>query len=314
MRAPLLLLLILWFASVTAQRSCSPFFEFTVDNCTACPALDHTRGDIEVAVCEERAANTSYACVCRQPYDHSVTASFFYFPQVDGSGTRCANSWGTAPHTYAALSVVASIFVLYPTTHFFYIAVISGMFSCKRHKCTKMDISALLAGVYTLLAFVHLVVRITSQGKDVGTSGAEYYARAHHSMTIVTWSESAFFDLSLALYCTSVSDTLYPGEEMNSRRRCINLLFWILVSTATLCTMFMIAVLCVSEDLSEIINAYVAPLALCVRTLTFVFSAVFMAIAHRAMHQVSLLPTPLASSVRVSVIIPVTSSASNLQP
>ena len=188
MRVPFLLLLIQWFTSVSAQQSCSSLFEFAVDNCTACPTRDHTRGDIEVAVCEERAANTSYACVCRQK-DHSVTYSSFYFPHVDGSGTRCANSWETAPHLYTFLSVVCGSVLLYPGTHLFYIVMLSGICSCKRHKCTKRNIYVLLFGIYVLLALAHLVVRFVSQGKYVGTSSADTTQRAHNSMKILSWSQ-----------------------------------------------------------------------------------------------------------------------------
>ena len=293
MRAPFLLLLIQWFASVSAQQSCASFFEFTVDNCTACPTRDHTRGDIEVAVCEERAANTSYACVCRQK-DHSVTYSFFNFPHVDGSGTRCANSWETAPHAYAALSVVSSSVVLYPTTHFFYIAMFSGLCSCKRHSCTKVNTASLLLGIYTLLAFVHLVIRAASQGKNAGSSGAEYYAWAHNSLKILTWCQLVFLDLGTVLYYTTISDTLYAGEEMDRRRRFINLSFWILASLGALCTIFMVVVLCVSEDLSEITSVYAVPFGMCVRYLTILYGNIFVIIAHRTMHQVSLHPTSLA--------------------
>ena len=293
MRAPFLLLLIQWFASVSAQQSCASFFEFTVDNCTACPTRDHTRGDIEVAVCEERAANTSYACVCRQK-DHSVTYSFFNFPHVDGSGTRCANSWETAPNAYAALTVVSSSVLLYPMTHFFYIAMLSGICSCKHHRCTKINTASLIMGIYLLLAVVHLVIRATSQGKHVGTAGAEYYARAHNSLEIVTWCQGVVIDLVIALTCTSISDTLYAGEEMDRRRRCLNLSFWILISLGALCTIFMIAALCVSEDLSEITNVYVAPFLACETFLTILYINIFMILAHRTMQKVSLNSTSLA--------------------
>ena len=302
MRVPFLLLLIQWFTSVSAQQSCSSFFEFAVDNCTACPIHDHTRGDIEVAVCKERAANTSYACVCRQK-DHSVTYSSFYFPHVDGSGTRCANSWETAPHAYAALSVVSSSVVLYPTTHFFYIAMFSGLCSCKRHSCTKVNTASLLLGIYTLLAFIHLVIRAASQGKNAGSSGAEYYAWAHNSLTIVNWCGGAFLDLGVAVYCTNISDMLYAGKETSRRRRCINLSFWILVSLELLCTIIMIAVLCVSEDLSDITNVYIAPFLLLVRFVTILYSNIFMATAHRAMHQVILRPASLTRKIRASIIV-----------
>ena len=290
MRVPFLLLLIHQrFASVSADH-CSSDFEFAVDNCTACPTLDHTRGDVEVAVCEERAANTSYACVCHGGH----MAFLVYFPHVDGSGTRCANSWETAPHACAALSVVCGSVLLYPMTHLFYIVMLSGICSCKRRRCTNMKIASLLLGIFSLCTFVHLVIRVTSQGKNVGTSGADYYARVHSSMIIVVWCENLFFDLTLALACTSISDTLYAGEEKNSKRRCISLSFWIPMSLGALCTIFMVAALCVSEDLSEITSVYVAPFAQCVRFITVLYANIFMIIAHNAMHKVSLHPTSLA--------------------
>ena len=152
MRVPFLLLLIhQWFASVSADH-CSSAFEFAVDNCTACPTLDHTRGDIEVAFCDERAVNTSYACVC-----HGGHMAFLaYFPHVDGNVTRCSNSWETAPHAYTALSVMSGSAMLYATTHLFYIAMLSGICSCKDHSCTKVNTASLFLGVYMLLSFVHL--------------------------------------------------------------------------------------------------------------------------------------------------------------
>ena len=102
MPVPFLLLLIqwftLWFTSVSAQQSCSSFFEFAVDNCTACPTLDHTRGDVRMAVCEERAAatgnGTAYACVCLDyPGIRIASSPLMYYPHVEGNVTRCANSW-----------------------------------------------------------------------------------------------------------------------------------------------------------------------------------------------------------------------------
>ena len=291
----MMMLLVQSFASVRAQQLCSSFFEFAVDNCTACPTLDHTRGDIVVAVCDERAANT-YACVCRQPYDHSVTYSFFYFPHDDGSGTRCTNSWKTAPHAHTAMSVVCGSVLLYPMTHLFYIAMLSGICSCKHHRCTKVNTASLFLAVYLLLSFVHLIIRVTSQGKNVGTVGAEYYARAHNSLRIVTWCEGILGDLNLSLICINVCDTLYSyaGAEMNRRRRYINLSFWILAGTSTLCHMFMVTVLCVSEDLSEITSVYVDQFLKAMRYLTLLYGNIFVMIAHRAMHQVSVHPTPLA--------------------
>ena len=293
MRVPMLLMLIRWIAFVNAQQSCSSFFEFAVDNCTACPTPDHTRGDIELAVCKKRVANTSYTCVCRQA-DHSVTYTFFYFPRVDVNGTQCANSWETAPHLYTALSALSGCFSLYPMTHLFYIVMLSGICSCKRRRCTKMEIASLLLGIFSLCTFVHLVIRVTSQGKNVRISRADYYVRAKNSIVILFWCESNLLDMALALNCTSISDTLYAGEETKRRRRCINLPFWILLGTQALCTIIMIAVICVSEDLSEITNVYIAPFAQSVRFFMLVYISIFMILAHRAMHQVSLYPNSLA--------------------
>jgi hypothetical protein len=148
-------------------------------------------------------------------------------------------------------------------------------------------------GIYLLLAVVHLVIRATSQGKHVGTAGAEYYARAHNSLQIVTWCETALLDLTIALICTNICDTLYAEEKMNPWRRCINISFWILASTSALCHIIMVAVLCVNEDLSEI-TPVVSEFLDQVRNLTMLYGNIFIIIAHVRMHQVSLHPSPLA--------------------
>ena len=294
MRVPFLLLLIHQrFASVSADH-CSSDFEFAVDNCTACPTLDRTHGDIEMAVCEERAANTSSICACHGT--HSIqTALLVYFPHVDGSGTRCANSWETAPHAYTALIAVPGSTMLYATAHLFYIAIkLSGICLCKRHRCTKTIITALLIGIHELLLVIALVIRVASQGKSVGASGADYYVRAFKSMRILYWCAASFWETGQALYCTSISDTLYPEEDMTRRRRCINISFWILLSVDALSTIFMIAAFLVDEDLSEITYEYVKHFITAVRILRAMYSIIFMVLAHRAMHQVSLHPTSLA--------------------
>ena len=297
MRLPFPPFLILWFASGSAQL-CGSSREYAVDNCTACPTLDHSHGDIGMAICEERAANTSSTsgstCACHGP--HSIgMALVVYFPHVDGSGTRCANSWETAPHAYAALTVVSGSALLYATAHLFYIAMFSGICSCRRHKCTKTNIAALFIGMHELLMFIALVaIRVASQGKNAGARGAVYYIWVRSAMRILNWCACSFLETGFALYFTSICDMLYPGEEMNRRRRSINLSLWLPASLATMCTIFMVVVFCVSEDLSEIINVYVAPLVLCVRYLAMLYGNIFMIIAHRAMHQVSLHPTSLA--------------------
>ena len=294
MRVPFLLLLIHQrFASVSADH-CSSDFEFAVDNCTACPTLDRTHGDIEMAVCEERAANTSSICACHGT--HSIqTALLVYFPHVDGSGTRCANSWETAPHAYTALIVVSGSTMLYATAHLFYIAIkLSGICLCKRHRCTKTNMAALCIGMFELVLFTQLVVRVASQGKNTGTSGTAYYAGVRYGMGILSLCSGAFFDLGLVMYYISISETLYPGEEMARRRRCINLPFWIVISTTSLCAIFTIAVplLSVDEALSK--TDMTSQIALLLRVFMIVYSTVFMILAHRAMRRVRLHPTSLA--------------------
>ena len=138
MHLPFLPFLILWFASGSAQL-CASSREFAVDNCTACPTLDHTRGDVRMAVCEERAAGIgvgkAYACVCLNFPDRAP--ALVYYPHVEGNVTRCASSWATAPQLNTALVVVCVCVQLYAATHLMYIVVLSGMFSCKQPRYTK---------------------------------------------------------------------------------------------------------------------------------------------------------------------------------
>ena len=141
MHLPFLPFLILWFVSGSAQL-CASSREFAVDNCTACPTLDHARGDIKMAVCEKRVAGTgggiAYACVC-QNFPDASAPPLVYYPHVEGNVTRCASSWAMVPQLNTALVVVQSCVQLYAATHLIYIVVRSGMCSCKQHGCTKLD-------------------------------------------------------------------------------------------------------------------------------------------------------------------------------
>ena len=153
MRLPFLPFLILWFASGSAQL-CSSSREFAVDSCTACPKLDHTRGGVEMAVCEKRATatgnGTAYACVCLDYPKIRFISPLIYYPQVEGNVTRCANSWATAPQLFTALFFVTACAQLYAATHLMYIVVFSGMCSSG---CTKMNSSALLICMAPLFWF-----------------------------------------------------------------------------------------------------------------------------------------------------------------
>ena len=138
MRLQFLTFLILWLASCDAQL-CSSSREFAVNNCTACHTIDHNRGDIQMAVCEERAANKSFACVCGKFPAGSPYPLLRYFPHVEEHAKVCANFWETAPHVHTAAAVPCVSVLLYAAAHFFYIVVRSEMCSCKRCKCTKIN-------------------------------------------------------------------------------------------------------------------------------------------------------------------------------
>ena len=150
MRLQFLTFLILWLASCDAQL-CSSSREFAVNNCTACPTIDHTRGDIQMAVCEEREAGpgvgVAYACRCLDFPESSGASILVYYPHVEGNATRCASSWGTAPTMYTAFVVVCAGFQLFTTMHFVYIVVFTGMCSCRQHRCTKINTSALFLAI-----------------------------------------------------------------------------------------------------------------------------------------------------------------------
>ena len=166
--------LILCFASGSAQL-CASSREYAVDNCRACPTLDHTHGDVKMAVCEERAAGTgngtAYACVCLKFPETGTAHPLVYYPRVEGNVTRCASSWATAPQLNTALVVISVCAQLYAATHTMYIAVFSGMFSCTQHKCTKINASALSLSIMSMCRLSMNLWTISAQGEgDIGSA------------------------------------------------------------------------------------------------------------------------------------------------
>ena len=289
MRLPFLPFLILWFVSGSAQL-CGTSREFAVDNCTACPTLDHTRGDIKIAVCEERAltltrgteGGIAYECVC---LDFPDSAALVYYPHVEGNVTRCANSWETAPQLFTALAIACACTQLYAAAHLMYIVVLSGICSCKQHKCTKINASALLMCIVLLCWLSLFLLGIAAQGKgDIEILGKIWLGyHLVYTIAIVT------FDTGLVLLYTSVCDIVFGGENVAGWRHCINVTFWTLIGACALMAIFAVAELdpsWVGADPSWISSANVIGTVL--RIVTGLFSSVFMAIAHRNMHVVSL--------------------------
>ena len=209
MRLPFLPFLILWFASGSAQL-CASSREFAVDNCTACPTLDQTRGDIKMAVCEKRAAGTgggiAYACVCLN-FPDATSPPLVYYPHVEGNVTRCASSWETAPQLYTALLVLCACPPLYGAAHLMYIVVLSGMCSCKQQGCTKLNASALLMCMVALCWLSIFLWTIAAQGEgDIGNAWVGFQ--------FVWIPLQIFVDVSLVLLYTSICDMVFSGDDV----------------------------------------------------------------------------------------------------
>ena len=279
---PLLPLLILWLGSSSAQL-CSSSREFAVDNCTACSTLDHSRGDVKMAVCEERAAGTgngtAYACLCLDYPDYGSTPLLVYYPHVEGNVTRCANAWETAPQLNTALVVVCVCAMLYATAHLMCIVVLSGMFSCKQPRCTKTNASALLFCMVRLCWISMYLWVFAAQGEvDIENAWLGYPV---HGLVI-----SVSFDLGAALLYTSICDMAFGGDDMACWRHCISITFWTLAITSSLLVTFAIGGSLVGAH-PNLINA-AFNIALFSRPCSFLYSCVVIAIAHCKMHSVSL--------------------------
>ena len=282
MRLPFLSFLILWFGSGSAQL-CSSSREFAVDNCAACPTIDHTRGNARMADCQERTAGTgngtAYACLCLDYPDYGSTPLLVYYPHVEGNVTRCASAWETAPQLNTALVVACVCAMLYVAAHLMYIVVLSGMFSCKQPRCTKMNASALLFCMMRLCWISMYLWIFAAQGEvDIGNAWLGYPV---HGLLI-----HAGYDLFTALWYTSICDLAFGGDDVAGWRHCMNITFWTLAITSSLSITFSFVGSLVGADPSLTSAAFDIPVI--VRFYTFLYSSVVIAIAHCKMHSVSL--------------------------
>ena len=274
MRLSFLPFLILWFGSGSAQLCSSR--EFAVDNCTACPTHDHAR-DVHMANCTGN--GTAYTCLCLDHPHHGGTPPLVYYPHVEGGVTRCASAWETAPQLNTALFVVCVCAMLYAATHLMYVVVISKMFSCKQHRCTKNSASALLLCFNRLCRLSMFLWIFVAQGKvDIGNAWLGYH---------VNWNlKGVFFDLGAALLYTSICDMAFAGEDMAGWRHCTNISFWILAITSSLLITFACVGSLVGADMSLTNAAFQYGVIL--KPCSFLYSCVVIAIAHYKMRSVSL--------------------------
>ena len=255
-----------------------------MDNCTACATIDRTRGDIQMAVCEERAANKSFACVCGDFPDNRWVPLFRYYPHVEGDTKVCANWWEMAPYLHTALTVPCVSVLLYAATHFFYIVARSEMCSRKRRKCTKINASAFVAGTLNL-CMLAVVLILIGAGNIIGNSGADHYGWLTFSLDVLFLCTQLIMFLGLALFYTSIVDTVYPGEDMACMRRSVSLSFWIPFSGSMLWYAVVFALIYWELSGMDSIAIIVPSVLLALMAL---YGSVIMIIAHRKMLKVSL--------------------------
>ena len=148
----LLIAQLLSIARAQTNGSCQFSRKFSVDNCTACPTLDTTRNNIEMAKCEGHGTNGSLFCVCGDfpayaAGNMGLDPVLKYYPQVTEDGTVCTNDWAVAPYSKVGFRLVGFGLTLYVTAHAVYIIWQAGLFTCQRNKCTKMNISALCVAI-----------------------------------------------------------------------------------------------------------------------------------------------------------------------
>ena len=89
----------------------------------------------------------------------------------------------------------------------------------------------------------------------------------------------------MVLLCKGVCDMVFGGDDEAGWRHCINITFWTLLSVTVLLVAFFTIGRFVGGDPSLLKTAY--DISYWLRYPRFLFSSVFMVIAHRKMHVVS---------------------------
>ena len=92
-------------------------------------------------------------------------------------------------------------------------------------------------------------------------------------------------EVGLVLLYTSICDIIFGGDDVAGWRHCITITFWILAGASALLNVFVVGGSLTGADPSWTQAARLG--AVSWRLSTFMFSTVFMVIAHRKMHVVS---------------------------
>ena len=279
------LILSLWFVSTGATLLCSSWREFPVDNCTACPVIDQTttRGNVTMAVCEERAAGKAggmaYACVCVDFPAYGLVSDLRFHPHKNGNMTRCEFAWTTVPGVVWGCSLLTVGVLLYVAAHLLYIASISGICCFARHACTKTNGAALSLGVSTLFWLTRPAWDIVSQGRLPINQG----------VSVTTLVAIFFLCISLALFYPSIADVAYPEEDEANQRCCANVSFWCLAGGTMASNLVSAVVPLIHEDAAQF-GQFAEQFGFVLIAVQLIYSIIFTVIAHKKMRKVSLHP------------------------
>ena len=220
------LLLNQWLCIVRARvnPACELSRNFPVENCSVCSTHDTTRGNIEMAKCDDtNATNGSPMCVCRNfPANASRYTILVYYPQVTGKGITCMNDWAIAPHLEVVSRLLGLGLNLYAAVHLVYTIWLAGLFSCQRNKCTKINVSMLCLTVVVAKFGIDYLLEIAAaftsgSGHSYSFVGA---LRISDSLLNFPWS------LYLILMAISVFDTAFSREEVVRVRCFVNIILW----------------------------------------------------------------------------------------
>ena len=283
MRLTFVAILLHWCTLANGQ-SCPDFpREFTVDNCTACPVYDKTRSDIMMATCRRRTSNKSYTCKCRTFPRDTVSPTLRYFALNVGHETRCVPYQEISPFSIVIFGIVRVATGLYAAIHAFYIALRSGLWSCK--KCTKIAASALSIGLAILVRTSSTLWKLCS--RYIGFS-----IRRGLGYEVLSMFELPLWQLSFAIFCANIAVTVYPREDQACRRYFVYSFFPVLSSVFVLLLILSLVITNVFLVLglkwwTSWWWALLEHALNIMGTIIVFFLIVFVAIVHRKMHKVS---------------------------
>ena len=279
-----------------SAQLCASSKSFAVENCTACATIDESRDNITMAMCAHQPADGNATgaatCTCIDfPYG-AVTPSIVYYPVKEGNVIRCKNTWSTG---YAFLWSLNVIVWMYTAVHSFYIVALSGL--CSKHcRCTKHNASALFGGIHALCFLIAHVLTIATRQYDImletRTGVAGLYQGINMAVSMLYWVAVLGWAVCFFLLATSISDMVNHGEDMAGRRRCLDIVFWILMILMILALPASFFKYFAAPHLKELFNLSAGITIYFLMECPAVLSFVFAIIAHRRINQVSLRPTP----------------------